>query len=237
MVGRLQTIVFFLTDRVIAITLIFLFWQSCRQAPEWKTISVGKYQLDVPQHFDLRKAEGIDSFVGMIEGDSIHLHFDYGYYSNPLVESVDEYLQSNYWRIQTTYQFMKPDTVYTSLNMPKVDVLSIRPATMQDSTIGRGCDYVAICKHQETEFNFPVYIPLEIKQAIIKVDTIQNQYRKLVVAKDPMQGITGAYIRDLGSYNNSINSYRALCLATDSVSKREQDVLVRIFESIRTTRP
>jgi len=58
---------------------------------EWKTIEVGNYIFDVPSDFKLIEYESIDSYAGRIEGDSMGLDFDYGYYSNSLVQTRQEY--------------------------------------------------------------------------------------------------------------------------------------------------
>ena len=128
---------------------------------------------------------------------------------------------------------MKVGITYDDRNMPKVDVINIRPATIQDSTIGKGCDYVAKCKHDTTEFDFAVYIPDEIKQLNFTIDTVDNQYRKIVLAKDPLNGTTGIYLRDLNGFNESINSYLALSMATSNLTSKQQEIALKIFKTGR----
>ena len=55
------------------------------------------YQFDFPLDFDLIKEQGIDSYVGKIEGDCLTFGFDYGYYSNSFEESPQEYLDKGNW--------------------------------------------------------------------------------------------------------------------------------------------
>ena len=128
---------------------------------------------------------------------------------------------------------MKEGITYDQTNTPKVDVMSIRPATIQDSIIGKGCDYVAKCKHDKTEFDFAIYIPNEIKQTNYSIDTVDNQYRKIVWAKDPQKGTTGIYLRDLNGFNKSINSYLALSMATSKLTSKQQETALKIFKTGR----
>lgn len=200
---------------------------------QWKTIEVGDYLFDFPADFELVTEKGIDSYVGKIKGDSMWFGFNFGYYSNDFEQTPQEYLDKGHWRLALSLQFMKEGITYDQTNMPKVDVINIRPATIQDSTIGTGCDYVAKCKHDTTEFDFAVYIPDEIKQLNFTIDTVDNQYRKIVLAKDPQKGTTGIYIRDLNSFSESINSYLALSMATGKLTSKQQETALKIFKTGR----
>lgn len=200
---------------------------------QWKTIEVGDYLFDFPTDFELVTEKGIDSYVGKIKGDSMWFGFDFGYYSNDFEQTPQEYLDKGHWRLALSHQFMKEVITYDQTNMPKVDVINIRPATIQDSTIGKGCDYIAKCKHDTTEFDFAVYIPDEIKQLNFTIDTVDNQYRKIVLAKDTQNGTTGIYIRDLNSFNESINSYLALSMATSKLTTKQQEIALKIFKTGR----
>lgn len=166
-----------------------------------KTIEVGNYLFDFPNDFKLITEKGLDSYVGKVQGDSMSFSFDFGNYSNDFEETAQEYLENGFWRNDLSYRFMKEGINYDQTNTPKVDIISIRPATVQDSLIGNGCDYVAKCKHEKTNFDFAVYIPKEIKQTNYSIDTVDNQYIKIVWTKDPKKGTTGIYIRDLNSFN------------------------------------
>lgn len=224
-------------NRLLTISVFFLLF-GCEQTSEktdrqWQTIEVGDYLFDFPSDFKLVEDKGIDSYVGKIQGDSMWFGFDFGYYSDDFEETPQEYLDSKHWRLALPYQFMKQGITYDQTNTPKVDVLSIRPATSQDSTIGKGCDYVAKCKHDNTEFDFAIYIPDESKQQNFIIDTVDNQYRKIVFAKDPQKGTTGIYLKDLNSFNESINSSLALSMATGKLTKGQQELTLKIFATGR----
>jgi len=211
---------------------------GCRQTEkkpdgQWKIIEVGDYLFDFPADFELVTEKGIDSYVGKIKGDNMLLGFDFGYYSSDFEQTSQEYLENGFWRNELPYRFMKEGITYNQTNTPKVDVISIRPATIQDSIIGSGCDYVAKCKHEKTEFDFAVYIPNEIKQTNYSIDTVDNQYRKIVWAKDPKKGTTGIYIRALNGFNESINNYLALSMATGTLTSKQQETALKIFKTGR----
>ena len=93
---------------------------------ESKTLAIGKYQFDFPSDYVLVKEQGIDSYVGKIEGDSLTLSFDYGYYSNSFAKSPKEYLDKGNWKIAAAYQFMETAVSYDNNNYSKIDVLDIR---------------------------------------------------------------------------------------------------------------
>lgn len=218
--------------------LITIFLFGCGQTekkPEeqWKTIEVGDYFFDFPPDFELVTEKGIDSYVGKINGDSMLFGFDFGYYSNDFEQIPQEYLENGFWRNDLSYRFMKEGITYDQTNTPKVKVISIRPAKKQDSAIGKGCDYIAKCKHNQTEFDFPVYIPNEIKLMNYSIDTVDNQYRKIVWSKDTQKGRTGIYIRALNGFNKSINSHLALSMETSNLTRKQQETALEIFKTGR----
>lgn len=65
------------------------------------------------------------------------------------------------------------------------------------------------------------------------VDTVENQYRKIVYGNNPENEITGIYLKDLRSFNKSINSYLALSMETDKLTKQQQEVVLKIFRTGR----
>lgn len=201
---------------------------------QWKTIEVGDYLLDFPADFELIPEKGIDSYVGRIKGDSMWFGFDFGYYSNDFEKTPQEYLDDGVWRVDVPNRFMRAGITYDHTNRPKVGILDIRPATRKDSTIGKGCDYIAKCKHDQTVFNYPVYFPDEIKETNYHIDTVDNHYRKMVWSKDPQKWITGIYIRALNGFNESLNSHLALSLSTSKLTASQQELALKIFKTVRS---
>ena len=55
----------------------------------WQKLDYDHFTLLAPPTWKLTKLQGIDSYIGEITGDNIKLHFDYGWYSNPLADDND----------------------------------------------------------------------------------------------------------------------------------------------------
>ncbi|TPE46110.1 hypothetical protein [Pontibacter mangrovi] len=196
-----------------------------KETENLEIISIGKYSFKLPADFKLIEETGIDSYVGRIEGDSISFFFDYGVYSNELAPTPEQYLEDSTWVKYASYQFMESGKTYNVDMLPKGDVLSMRKAHVQDSLRWKGSEYVATGRHGEYIFDFPIYLPEEIKEHDISVDTIDNQYRKIVKAKNPKMGITGIYIKP-------INSDTALTMVADSLSESQQELVARILSTV-----
>ena len=196
-------------------------------------IEVGNYVFDFPPDYELNTEQGIDSYVGKVKGDSMSFQFDFGYYSNDFEQPEEEYLENGDWQFELSYRFMKEGIIYDDRNTPEVDVLRIRPATAEDSAIGRGSDYIAKCRYDSIEFDFAIYIPSKIKNLYFEIDTLDDHYRKIVWTKDPKNGRTGIYIKDLNSYNESINSFLALSMTSRNLTYEQQEAAIRIFKTGR----
>lgn len=69
--------------------------------------------------------------------------------------------------------------------------------------------------------------------ATYRVDTIQGHYRRIAIAKDPMEGVTGVYITDLNGFNESMNSSIALSIATSQLTSAQQTQVLNILASVR----
>mgnify|MGYP000916080573 CR=1 FL=1 len=197
-------------------------------------IEIGPYVIHAPPDFELVEERSIDSYVGSIKGDSLTIWFDFGYYSNSLAPSVDEYLTGRTWVDDAVIRFMEPGVTYDHRNMPVVEVLGMRPATAKDSSLGEGCDFVASCKHEYQPFDYPIYLPTNVKAVNVEVDTLHGYFRKIVMAKDPLQAATGIYLKDLSSFNESMNASKALSMVTTGITKQQQSQVLEIFKSITT---
>lgn len=69
--------------------------------------------------------------------------------------------------------------------------------------------------------------------ATYKVDTIQGHYRRIAIANDPMNGVTGVYISDLDGFNESMNSSMALSIATSQLTSDQQTKVLSFLASVR----
>lgn len=222
---------------LLLIILILLFGCGTsvhKSEKEWKTIEIGDYLFDCPNDFELVNEKGTDSYVGKIKGDSMWLGFDYGFYADKLELTPQEYLEEGTWKVHLPSRFMKAGITYNQNNAPTVEVLNIRAATKQDSAVGKGCDYIAKCQHDKTVFDYAIYLPQEIKQSNFFIDTFENQFRKIVIAKNPQSGTTGLYLRDLNGFNKSFNSYLALSMSTSHLTLHQQALALKIFKTGRS---
>lgn len=215
----------------LLILLAFLPLISCKKAEQqgivdWHTIRVGGYLFDFPADFKLIEETGTDSYVGRVEGDSISFFFDYGKYSNELAPTPEQYLEDSIWVRDASYQFMKTGKTYNIEELPEVEVLSMRKATLQDGLKWKGSDYVATGRLEKYVFEFPIYLPQETKEHNISVDTIDSHYRKIVKANEPSNGMTGIHIKP-------IKSDVALTMVADSLTESQQDLVVKILSTVR----
>jgi hypothetical protein len=208
------------------------FVNSCGKAND-NYITIGNYTFDFPNDFKLIKEKGDDSYVGKIKGDNIIFEFDYGYYSNGLIQTPQEFLQEKFWLIDAASQFMEVDVTYSNNNFPVVNLLSVRQSKISDTGMFKNADFIATCKHETETFDYPITLPAAVKQHNVKIDTIQNHFRKIVLAKNPSRGMTGIYLKDLNGFNESINGYLALSLTTNHLTKEQQDTVTKIFSTVK----
>ncbi|PRY02940.1 hypothetical protein CLV24_1449 [Pontibacter ummariensis] len=217
--------------KLLLVLLFLLPLTSCntveqQEKEDWQKITVGNYSFKFPADFNLIEETGIDSYVGRIEGDSINFFFDYGEYPNALALTPEQYLEDSTWVKDASYQFMESGKTYNVDMLPKVEVISMRKATLEDSLKWKGSDYVATGRHEKYVFDFPIYLPKETKEHDVSIDTFDNQYRKIVKAKNPKKGITGIHIKPL-------NGDIALTLVADSLTESQQELVAKILSTVR----
>ncbi|MBD3635706.1 MAG: hypothetical protein HUJ25_00055 [Crocinitomicaceae bacterium] len=195
-------------------------------------IQIGPYQFDFPSEFALVTEKGIDSNVGKIESDSITLRFDYGHYSNKLILSIDEYLSSYSWEMDLHNRFSKPEDIDYTKSPPEVEIFEVREATETDSSFGFLPDYIVTFEYEENKYSEPIFISEENKNHKLRVDTIKNHFRKIVQADNPETGVTGIYLSDYQNVNTNIGTPKSLSMSTTGISRSQQDLLIRVFESV-----
>lgn len=215
---------------------IFLgLFAGCSDKTKYKNITIRNYSFNFPHDFDLNKETGTDSYVGKIKGDSIVFGYDFGYYSDSFTETAQQYIDSKFWLHDVGVRFLKEGITYDNNNYPKVELTNLRQATKDDSTKFKNVDFVATCKHDSLTFEYAILLPDNIKRYIIKVDTVQNHLRKIIIAKDPLKGLTGIYLKELKGFNESLNSTLALSMVAQGLTKAQQDIVLKIFSTVRIT--
>ncbi|GAA4889546.1 hypothetical protein GCM10023311_12010 [Flaviramulus aquimarinus] len=81
----------------ITLIIALFFFLSCNNDVnnnnELSSIEIGNYVFNFETEFTLDELQGIDSYVGNINGSGISLSFDYGWYTRPATNlPTDEYL-------------------------------------------------------------------------------------------------------------------------------------------------
>jgi len=196
-------------------------------------IIIGEYLFPFPKDYYLKREQGTDSDIGKIESKKLTLYFDYGYYTNHLVESPGEYVDKGEWKWEAFRNIIKREGAIDEKMVKKIVLLGIRKIKPQrDSIEFPDADIIASCQFDSIKFDYGISFPSEAKMYDFLIDTIQGHYRKIIVAKDPAKGKTGIYLKDIYSFNSSINSYLALGMATSGLSKQQQDSLISVFRRV-----
>jgi hypothetical protein len=221
----------------VALLIIFSCITSCSDSKtNWKTIELGRYLLDVPQGFNFKYHRGIDSEGGEITNDTIKLTTDFGYYTDTLFQTPQEYLNTHRFVFDAQNQFMTNGVTYTNKDSPKIDVLSIRPSTVKDSDKAgffSGADYIATCRHNNKIFSWPVRLPNDIKRHTIQIDNFNHLYRRIALPKKEFMGETAIYMREKQSLSTPISNPYGIVIGGDSLSSKQQALVLKIFKTLR----
>lgn len=88
------------------------------------SLEIGNYEFDVPAGFRLIEAQGIDSYVGSVEGNGYTISFDFGWYTSSFenlpedtYEVTVDTLDGDY---KQTVKALNPMSGFTGLHMYKV---------------------------------------------------------------------------------------------------------------------
>jgi hypothetical protein len=215
--------------------VVTAFFSACSQNNTGiNEVAIGPYIFDFPASYYVKPARGVDSQVGVITNDTLQVHFDYGYYTNALPLPFDEFYEKGFWKSNLTIPFMEPGITYDSRNMPEVEILNVLTFEKNDSNREISENQMLVyCTHEAEFAEQMVYIPDETMNHDFLIDSIDNHYRKIVIAKDPTEGTTGIYLKDLDGYSEGINSFLALGLSISGITKQDQEKLVAVFKTGR----
>lgn len=210
--------------------MIYFIITSCRNNGG---IKIGEYLLPFSSDYKLKPEQGIDSDVGTIESNNITIAYNYGYYTSTIVETSSEYLNNGAWKLDAYSYAINPKGSYTTEITKEIKLLSTTTVkTHADSVKFKDADVIATCQLDTMIFTYGIRLPDKIKDHTFFTDTINGYYRKIIIAKDPTKGITGLYVKNLRSFDTSINSYLALGAVAGKLSKLQQDSLVRVFKRL-----
>jgi hypothetical protein len=210
---------------------------SCNNSNNhWKTIKLGGYLLDVPPDFKYKHHTGIDSEGAEISSDAITLFTNYGFFTDTLYQTPEEYLNKRYFTSDAATRFMKSGITYDYKNTPKVELISIGKSTKQDSDkIGffSGSDYIAICQHAGKPFSWPVKLPSEVKNHIVKTSLSNNVYTRTARLKGGSPSEIAIYMRDQRTFVKSRNSYYGIVIGAKHLTAKQQELVTKIFSTLR----
>jgi hypothetical protein len=224
--------------RLVAVGFIYTI--SCntkeQQQLPWRSMVIGGYVFDLPSDFRLKEEGSTDSYTGRIEGDSIRFFFDYGDYSSIISQTEAEYLEAKEYLHEASL-LLRPKINHPADSPFTIKVIATRKVKEQDVLTCDGCDYIALLQYGDSSFQWPVYIPARIKKHDILIDSFDNTYRRLVIAKDPQDGFTGIYLRQMGKEGRTGRNYPALSITADIRNKDMQQLALRIYKSGRRRKP
>jgi hypothetical protein len=216
-----------------AIVLLIICVFGCGKArPGWKTIDMGEYLIDAPEDFNLKYEKGIDSQPGFLKGKDFALFYDYGPYGDTLVMTKQEFLRKGFWKDEAIMRFLNYK-LRTHVDWVKTKVESFRPCTNSDSSFAGGCDLMASCIYLKYRFILPVYIPQEIKNHVVKIDTLDGYYRRLVSPRQGVKGIVGVYMRKAAVDRSPGVLYNSIVIGAQNLNAKQQAVALEIVKRLR----
>jgi hypothetical protein len=198
----------------------------------WKTIDLYQFVIDVPDYFNLKLERGIDSQPGSLKGKDFDLLFDYGRFCDTLVMSEQEYIRQGWWKEEAIIRFVN-SRLHPNIDDRKTQATKIRPCNKRDSAFARGCDFIASCTYKKDKFNLPIFIPQDVKNHTVLLDTIQRHYRRLVIPKKGLKGITGIYMRKQEAHMFSGIGANAIVMAARNLNEAQQTLAREIFLTLR----
>jgi len=106
-------------------------------------------------------------------------------------------------------------------------------ATIENETIQIVTDYGYYSNsfngyEKENEF---LFLEEKGRHQIIQDTIFDHHLRRILIAEEPEKGQTGIYLKDLNSYNKSLNSWKALSMSVSGISKSDQEILIEIFRN------
>ncbi|MFA6249519.1 MAG: hypothetical protein WC615_21450 [Mucilaginibacter sp.] len=218
--------------RLCLIFLIACAFGCSNTKPGWKTIDMGEYLIDVPDDFNLKIEKGIDSQPGVLKGNNLDLYYDYGPYGDTLVMTKQEFLIKGFWKDEAIIRFLSykqhPDVDWFTTK-----VISLRPCVKGDSSFAAGCDLIASCIYKKDKFDLPVYIPQEIKNHVVKIDTIDGYYHRLVFPRKSFKGITGVYMRKAKVDNSPGILHNSIVIRSRRLNDKQQALAIAIIATLR----
>ena len=210
---------------VIQILIINLILTSCKTNNNFdkskNEIEIGEYIFQFPKNFKLIKEKGIDSNIGKISNDKIEFQFDYGYFSNDLDKTIDEFLSQDVWK----WNALGKNNI-----LPKGDVTGYSSKiNLLKYETNDSINYYLFYLYRKDTIKYNLTIPDEIRNTKFEIDTVENIVFKLVKSKK----YVGMFIKNLNRFNKSLNAFKSLTIIVERPSKKETKKAIEIFKSCR----
>jgi len=203
---------------------------SCNSADKADEVTIGNYSINIPTSYRVDEQKVFNGDAGEIQTAGFTLIYHHSNHTRPPVLTVQEYLDSRTWQADVARFLSEKKGVKETL---QIQLSSVRAAAKADSTLGGGCDYVAVCQYDSLIIEAPIYLPLATKESQFLIDTFDNHYRKIYLSKTPKTGKSGVYIKPLHPESLQSHIVNSLSIETTNITKGQQDSLVAIFLSSR----
>lgn len=208
---------------ILKLSLVLLTLSACsNEIKKHNEIVLGDYSLQFPSEFYLVEEKGIDSYVGKVTNGHIEFAFDFGYYSNPLTKSINEYVSDDALK----WNALASKGLLPQGNAPQY---LVKQTTLLDYINLDSNLYELIYLFKNDTIRYQIQIPAQITDSQIEVDTIDNIVYKFVEGPDYL----GLHVKDLSSFNKSINSFKSLSITVASKSGMGPNEVMSILKTCK----
>lgn len=217
------------TKTIISFVFILIGLYSCTSDSEEKEsrneIKIGEYSFTFPKGFELRNESGVDSHVGKVGNGQIEFSFDYGYYSNSLAKSFDEYINEWTWKSNalSRLNYSSGSSIDEYSEHKNVSLLSYSKI---DSS-----RFQLLFRYKNDTIEYKLNIPNDVLRTEVDIDTLNGIIYKLVNYAGEDDKYVGLYAKNLNRFNKTINSYPALSIRASNLAQSDIEIALNILRS------
>lgn len=205
---------------------------ACKHQPKntvdykhWHTLDLEAFRLWLPPNWRYHQQQGVDSFVADIVGPNVSFSFDFSSmgYASHLVNSEQEYLNSNYWLTDCRLCHTPIDREQIAQTDSSIKINKLSKSEIQKFP---GIDYLASVTYKDGSIHkVPIVIPAETKAYCISEESKDGFIVKTIYPKIASNGITGIYYQSKSSnLNFQLSAY--------NLSKQDQNLALQMFKTI-----
>lgn len=235
--------------------LSLLFLCSCH-GDGWKQLNFRVFAISVPDDWHYEKTLSFDSFAGQIKDKNLSLWFDYSEqgFANSLVPTKQDFLNVLWLHLHSSpFNANEPFDIPEGIQIVKFASFTRKSVLFRQQSLARSGnrqndttitfsdavnnkrfkdsipDYNAIIKCNNKTDTVPVYIPRQIKQQNITVDTAGKYITKTIWPKIAGRGMTGIFV-----YRTDSDFTFMLC--GKNLAVQNQTLALRAFKTIKFKR-